>query len=328
MFWIPGTSYKGPLPELKEAEYLLANSLRSHVEMLAGDIGARSLTSAPANLEIAAGYIEHQFQLPGADVSSQFFEVDLLSEKNRVISADAINFPATTHSTRNIVCEVRGGTRASEIVVIGAHYDSVYDCPAANDNGSGVAALLELAKLASQWKPQRTLRFVAFTNEEPPFFHTDKMGSFQYAKRCTELKENVVAMVSLETIGYYTQEPGSQSYPHPLFRTFFPNKGNFLLLVSNFRSYGLLCEAATAFRSGVKFPSEAITLPESISGVTFSDHDSFWKFGYPALMVTDTANFRYPHYHTNQDTPERLDYPSLARVTTGLRNVLTKLAVC
>jgi hypothetical protein len=328
LFWIPGTSYKGPLPELKEADYMLAKSLRSHVEMLAGDIGARSLTSAPANLEIAAGYIEHQFQLSGADVSSQFFEVDLLSEKNRVISADAINFPATTHSTRNIVCEVRGGKRSSEIVVIGAHYDSVYDCPAANDNGSGVAALLELAKLAADWKPQRTLRFVAFTNEEPPFFHTDKMGSFQYAKRCSELKENVAAMLSLETIGYYTQEPGSQTYPHALFKTFCPDRGNFLLFVSNLRSHRLLTETVSAFRSGVKFPSEAMALPESITGVTFSDQDSFWKFGYPALMVTDTANFRYPHYHASQDTPDKLDYENLARVMTGLVSVLRKLAVC
>ncbi|MFA7340243.1 MAG: M28 family peptidase [Candidatus Obscuribacterales bacterium] len=303
----------------------LSKRLREHVVVLASEIGCRSLTSAPVNLELAAAYIEHKFSEFGYLVDKQEYDVELLSSKSHEEKNDTLVFPKVTHTTRNIVAEIKGSDHPEQIVVIGAHYDSVYDCPAANDNGSGVSAILELARHFANRELPCTVRFVAFTNEEPPFFHTDKMGSYQYAKLCHERKDNIVAMLSLETIGYYSDSPGSQSFPNPLLRLLCPDTGNFLLFLSNLKSQALLKRTLRSFRAGVKFPSQGISLPEFISGVRFSDQDSFWRFGYPALMITDTANYRYPHYHDKQDTPEKLNYEKLAEVLIGLIRVVEEL---
>jgi Zn-dependent M28 family amino/carboxypeptidase len=227
---------------------------------------------------------------------------------------------------RNIEVEVAGGSRASEIVLIGAHYDSVAGSPGANDNGSGVAAMLELARLLKTSAPGRTLRFVAFVNEEPPFFMGDAMGSRQYTRRSKERGENVVAMFSLETIGYYSDEPGSQRYPFPL-GLFYPSTGNFIGFVSNLSSRPLLREALASFRRHARIPSEGVAAPAWIPGIDWSDHRSFWQEGWPALMVTDSALYRYPHYHTGQDTPDKVDYERLARVVTGLQGMVRDLAL-
>lgn len=304
----------------------LSERLREHVVVLASEIGCRSLTSAPQNLELAAAYIEHKFREVGCAVDTQNYYVELLSSKSHEEKNDTLVFPKVTHTTRNIIAEKKGSTAPEQIVVVGAHYDSVYDCPAANDNGSGVSAVIELARYFAGRKPGRTIRFVAFTNEEPPFFHTDKMGSFQYAKLCRERTDNIVAMLSLETIGYYSDSPGSQMYPNPLFRLLCPDTGNFLLFLSNLKSMKLLNRAVSSFRAGVEFPAQSIALPEFIRGVRFSDQDSFWRFGYPAIMVTDTANYRYPYYHDNQDTPEKLNYEKLSAVLLGLIGVVEDLA--
>ncbi len=209
--------------------------------------------------------------------------------------------------------------------MIGAHYDSVAGAVGANDNGSGVAATLELARLMKDAKPSRTVRFVAFVNEEPPFYRSDQMGSGVYARRSRERKDNIVAMLSLETIGYYSDEPGSQRYPFPL-NFFYPSTGNFIAFVSNLGSRPLLHASIAAFRRHAGFPSDGVAAPAFIPGIDWSDHRSFWQEGYPALMVTDTAPYRYPHYHTPQDTPDKVDYERLARVITGLHGMLRELA--
>ncbi len=226
---------------------------------------------------------------------------------------------------RNIEVEVAGGSGAGEVVIIGAHYDSVLGAVGANDNGSGVAAVLELARLFRDARPARTVRFVAFVNEEPPFYRSEQMGSRIYARRSRERRDNIVAMLSLETIGYYSNEPGSQRYPFPL-RFFYPSTGNFLAFVANLGSRGLLHEALESFRRNAQFPSEGVAAPAFIPGVDWSDHWSFWQESYPALMVTDTAPYRYPHYHTLQDTPDKVDYERLARVVSGLHGMLSDLA--
>jgi Zn-dependent M28 family amino/carboxypeptidase len=226
---------------------------------------------------------------------------------------------------RNIEVEVKGGARASEIVLVGAHYDSVVGAVGANDNGSGVAALLEFARLFKDARPTRTLRFVAFVNEEPPFYHSDAMGSRQYARRSRERGETIAAMLSLETIGYYSDDPGSQHYPFPL-GFFYPSTGNFVAFVSNLASRTLLHEALSGFRRHAGIPSEGVAAPALIPGVDWSDHWSFWQEGWPALMVTDTAVFRYPHYHSPEDTPDKVDYERLARVVTGLHGMIRELA--
>jgi len=187
-----------------------------------------------------------------------------------------------------------------------------------------VAAVIELARLIAAEKPARTLRLVAFVNEEPPFYHSDAMGSRHYARRSKERGENILAMLSLETIGYYSDWPGSQRYPFPL-GFFYPSTGNFIAFVSNLSSRVLLHEAIASFRRHAGIPSEGVAAPAFIPGVDWSDHWSFWREDWAALMVTDTAPYRYPHYHSAQDTPDKVDYERLARVVTGLHGMLREL---
>jgi|AGTN01.2.fsa_nt_gi Predicted aminopeptidases len=327
MFWIPGRSYRGPLPELTEAERALSKGLSDHVWMLAGDIGARSLTSAPENLAKAAEYIEHVFRTNAYEPGRQEFTVDVFSKRKREITSDTIVFATETHNTWNVIAEKKSNSIGTGIVVVGAHYDSVYDCPAANDNGSGVAAMLEIARLLRHESLSKTLRFVAFTNEENPFFRSEKMGSYQYAQSCHERKEKIEAMICLETLGFYTDVPKSQKYPHSIFEFAYPSTGNFVSFVSNIQSVQLLRRCIGSFRNSVKFPSEGIAAPAQIPGVDFSDQYNFWRLGYPAIMVTDTAFYRYPHYHEPEDTPDKLNYETIARVVTGLVSVVRDLCL-
>jgi len=162
-------------------------------------------------------------------------------------------------------------------------------------------------------------------NEEPPHFRTEEMGSRAYARRCRERKENVVAMLSLETIGCYSDEPGSQKYPFP-FGLFYPSEGNFIAFVGNVSSRSFVRRCVATFREKAAFPSEGGALPGFVPGVGWSDHESFWENGYPGLMVTDTAPFRYAHYHRKADTPDQLDFERCARVVSGVEHVLRDLA--
>jgi Zn-dependent M28 family amino/carboxypeptidase len=303
MVVVPGKSYSGPLKDLTADEKLLVDHLRRHV----GAVASR----------------EHNvFTITELAASAQYIE-KTLADLGYAVAAQ--RFKTQSVEVRNIEIEAAGGARAGEIVIVGAHYDSVAGAVGANDNGSGVAAMLELARLIKDSRPVRTVRFVAFVNEEPPFYLTGEMGSQHYARRSRERGENVVAMFSLETIGYYSDRPGSQRYPFPL-NFFYPSTGNFLAFVSNLRSRSLLHDAIALFRQHAQFPSEGVAAPSFIPGVDWSDHRSFWQEGYPALMVTDTAPYRYPHYHTPQDTPDKVDYERLARVVTGLHGMLRELA--
>jgi Zn-dependent M28 family amino/carboxypeptidase len=197
--------------------------------------------------------------------------------------------------------------------------------PGANDNASGIAALLALARYFARSQPQRTLRLVAFANEEPPFFQTEQMGSLVYARRCAARHENVVAMLSLETMGYYSDAPNSQHYPFP-FSLLYPSTGNFLAFVGNLSSQVLTREAVRTFRRAGKLPAEGAAVADVVAGIGWSDHWSFWRTGVPAVMVTDTAPYRYAHYHEETDTPEKLDYDRLARAVVGLADVIEELS--
>jgi len=303
MIKVPGVSYAGALQPLTEDERVIAANLRAHVAAIAS---REHNFLKPAELEAAAQTIEKTLAGLGYAVATQRF----------------VSGPA---EVRNIEVEVRGGEIASEIVIVGAHYDSVLGAPGANDNGSGVAAVIELARLFAAEKPVRTLRFVAFVNEEPPFAHSDAMGSRQYSRRSRQRGENVVAMLSVETIGYYSDAPGSQRHPFPL-NFFYPSTGNFVAFVSNLSSRSLLHATIASFRRHARIPSEGVAAPAWIPGVDWSDHWSFWQEGWPALMVTDTAPYRYPHYHTSEDTPDKVDYERTARVVAGLHAMLRELA--
>jgi len=208
---------------------------------------------------------------------------------------------------------------------VGAHYDSVSGSPGANDNGSGVAALMEVARLFAQKRFARTVRFVAFVNEEPPFFQTHQMGSWVYAMQCREKKEKIKAMLSLETIGYYSDQMKSQYYPFP-FSLFYPNKGNFIGFVGNLSSRNLVRRCVESFRKHTQFPSEGAAAPGWITGIGWSDHWAFWKEGYPAVMITDTALFRYRHYHSITDTPDKIVYDRTAQVVAGISRMVAELA--
>jgi hypothetical protein len=305
MIWMPPKSYTGPWVPLSVEEAALRDVLERDVRVLAEEIGDRNVF-AYSGLVRAVAWIESSLVQAGYQVRRLAYEV-----QGRVC--------------QNLEVEIPGRTRPEEIVVLGAHYDSVPGCPAANDNGSGVAALLALARALADAQPDRTIRFVAFVNEEPPFYRTPEMGSLVYAGECRRRGDNIVAMLSLETIGYYRDERGSQKYPPP-FSLFYPSEGNFIAFVGNVSSGALVRQCLAAFRRDVKFPSEGAALPEFITGIGWSDHWSFWKAGYPAVMVTDTALFRYPYYHSPEDTHEKLDYDHMARVVAGLERVVCDLA--
>jgi Zn-dependent M28 family amino/carboxypeptidase len=302
---MPGSSYSGPLQSLSAYEQEVSVKLKQQISMLAEKIGERNIWKY-RNLNASAHYIEKVATELGYEVKKQEYKVE--------------NVPV-----ENLEWEIIGVSHPEEIILVGAHYDSVSGSLGANDNASGVAAVLEIARLLKRETLSRTIRFVTFVNEEPPFFQTDKMGSRIYASRSRQRGEKIVAMLSLETIGYYCNEKGSQKYPFP-FSFFYPDTGNFIGFVGNVSSRSLVREAIELFRSNTAFPSEGITAPSWIMGVDWSDHWSFWKEGYQAIMITDTALFRYQYYHSHQDVPDRIDYERMARVVVGISQIIRELS--
>ena len=284
---------------------MTAGRLRGHVEALAGTIGERNLWKYPALLR-AAEYIEDRLHDSRYATSRQTYEISRLP-------------------VSNIEAVLAGTSRPDEVVVLGAHYDTVSGCPGANDNGTGIAALLELAHRFAGRPQPRTVRFVAFVNEEPPFFQTPQMGSVVYANAARERGDRIMAMLSLETMGYYSTEAGSQQYPEPL-GAMYPDVGDFIGFVTNLESEPLLLAARAAFEGGTTFPVQALAGPVALPGIGWSDHWAFWEAGYPALMVTDTAPFRYPWYHTADDTPDKIQYDKLTALIDGLEAVVVALA--
>ena len=305
MVMMTGQSHQGPLPPLTAEETELRDRLRGHVEVLSEQIGERNTRNSRSLGEVAE-YLKTTFGALGLTVREDTYLVE---------AKEAVNIEA----------QIRGSALPEEIVVIGAHYDSVPGSPGANDNASGVAAVLELARGLRDVRPLRTVRLVGFVNEEPPYFQSESMGSLVYASRAKERGEKIIAMLSIETIGYYSDQPKSQQYPSPLSR-FYPDTGNFIGFVSDLGSLNFLRRVLGSFRKSTQFPSQGLAAPGGIPGIGWSDHWSFWQAGYPAIMITDTAPFRYPHYHDSSDTPDKLDYDRMARVVGGISKVVGDLA--
>ena len=279
-----------------------AQILKKHVDHLATKIGERNLRTYKKLCE-AADYIEAEYKSYGYQPARQTYQVH---------GRDCFNLDA----------EIKGSKFPKEVVIIGAHYDSVVGTPGANDNGSGTAAMLLLAQHFAKSKPERSLRFVAWTNEEPPYFQNrGLMGSWVYAEKCRAEEQNIVAVLSLETMGFFTDEKNSQKYPAPL-NLLYPTTGNFVGFVSNTKSRAFQRQVVKVFRQHAKIPSERASLPDSVKGVGWSDHWSFWQEDYVGLMVTDTAPFRYPHYHRATDTPDKINFPEMAKVVEGLKFVV------
>lgn len=302
---MPGKSFRGPLPPMTPEQEAIKGEIRRDVEHLAGNIGERNVYN-PAELKAAEAFLTSELELMEYSVRRQTYEV--LGVR-----------------CANLDVEIGGSENPAEVVIVGSHYDSVAGCPGANDNATGVAATLAIARRFAGREVARTLRFVCFVNEEPPWFWTEDMGSLVYAKACRARGENIVAMLTPETIGCYSDEPGSQKYPPPM-SLFYPRAGNFIGFVGMYEARQLVARCVKVFRDKTQYPSEGAALPSIIPMVGASDHWSFWRQGYPALMITDTAPFRYEHYHQPTDTPDRVDYARTARVVSGLREVVEDLA--
>ena len=303
---MPGESWRGQLPPPSDEERDLAVRLESHVTAIAS--GERNVPHY-ALLEKSAQYLEAELAKSGYRPRPQ-------------------QFASGGRAVRNIEVEIArtpGGAPTS-IVIAGAHYDSVHGAPGANDNGSGVAAVLELARLLRGFSPPsgRALRLALFVNEEPPYFMSNEMGSVVYAREAKARGERIDAMLSLEMLGYYRDAPGSQAYPFPL-GLFYPDRADFIAFVGELGARPLVHRALASFRRHARFPSEGVAAPAIVPGVNWSDHWSFTQQAYPAIMVTDTAFYRYAHYHQSSDTPDRLDYARLAKVVLGLAAVMRDL---
>ena len=285
----------------------LAARLEATVRHLSGEIGERHFRRAHA-LDEALNFIREELGRSNVAATDHPFEVS-----------------GRQFTNVEVIIPARSGATEQACIVVGAHYDTVPGTPGADDNATGVAALLELARQLSHERFERSLRLVFFPNEEPPFFPDAGMGSAAYAAELRRAAVDVHVMISLEMLGYYTDRPNSQRYP-PGLSLFYPNRGNFIGFVSNLLSRNRLREVKDAFSASCDFPCESLAAPEWTVVVGLSDHRSFWKQGYPGLMVTDTAFMRNPHYHQASDTADTLDFERFAKVTEGLVGTVKRLA--
>ena len=304
---VPGKPYRGPLPPLTPEEAALAASLERHIATIA----AREHNVAHYDeLEKAARYIEAALASLGYAVGRQEFSADGKAVRNI-----------------DVTVEPARGNFDPEVIVVGAHYDSAPGSPGANDNASGAAAVIELARLLRDLDGSagKRIRLALFVNEEPPYFRTEAMGSLNYARALAQRGERVVAMYSLETIGFYSSEPGSQVYPAP-FGLIFPDRGDFVAFVGLLGSRPLVRETMRSFRAHTAFPTIGGVAPGFVPGIGWSDHWAFAEHGFQAVMITDTAPFRYPHYHQPSDTPDKVDAESLASVVKGIERVIRDLS--
>ncbi|PIV39709.1 MAG: aminopeptidase [Candidatus Omnitrophica bacterium CG02_land_8_20_14_3_00__42_8] len=286
---------------LQPKDNMLPEKLKRHVVKLSNEIGDRNISNYE-NLKKTADYIVVQFLSYGYNVTFQKYSVAGKEVKNIIALKTGSRFP-------------------NEIILLGAHYDSCFN-PGADDNASGISGLLELARMIANKKVDRTIEFIAFVNEEPPFFKTEVMGSRIYAKECKAENKNIRAIIVFDLIGFYSNKPFSQRYP-VILGLFFPNKGNFIGVFGNFKSRYLARQITRIFKNNSSFPIASIAL-DFIPGIDFSDHWSFWKEGYPAVMISDTAFLRHKNYHKNTDTWEKLNYKDMACVIEGIYGVLVR----
>jgi len=288
-----------------------SSGLRTHVDRLAGLIGPRHL-GRPKSFHAAAEYASRELGKFGdKSIRELYFAHD--------------------HEVANVYIERPGAKAPTEVVIVGAHYDTIAGTPGADDNASAVAMLIEIAHLLRSADCRRTIRFVAFACEEPPFFHMDSMGSQVHARACRKRAERVKAMICLEMVGYYSDKAGSQRVPEGIPRWLhwaFPKRGNFIASVGNMRSARVVWKFRRGFKAASRFPLFSIALPESVDEIRMSDNSSFWDQGYPALMITDTSFLRNPHYHRSTDEPDTLDYERLAQATIGVAGGVARLAGC
>jgi len=284
----------------------IKSNLTDTVYYLSNVIGQRSYLDIE-KLDMTAQYIVEKLSSFGCKIERQFFQY-------------------RGNSYCNIIGAVKGAENSNDsILLIGAHYDTIIGTPGADDNASGIAGMLELARLAAAEPLRRTVRFAAFCLEEPPAYMTKNMGSYVYARSLKEAKTDIYGMISLEMLGYYSGEKNSQYYPNHIFNLFYPDKGNFIAFVGNISSMGFTSKVKNNFKTASTLTVESLNGLSIIPGVDFSDHRNFWKFGYPAFMITDTGFYRNPNYHEASDTASTLNYDLMAELVRGLYKALKTL---
>lgn len=306
MVWMPGRSFRGAASPLDQRELQVRDSLVRDLQVLADDIGERNVSQRYEQLVAAAAFIEDSLGKAGYQTRRQEFTVG-------------------ERAVCNIDVQCTGSQHPDDIVIVGAHYDTVPGSPGANDNGSAVVANLALARAFALMAPARTIRFAFFVNEELPYAGTEDMGSMRYAQQCRAAGENIVGMICLETIGFYSDEPSTQRYPVSALGYLYPTTGDFIAVIGNVTSRRLVHRVVRGLRR-TEFPTQGMAAPRFLKDIFRSDHASFWNYGYPALMITDTANFRYRHYHTAEDTVEKINFTALARVVNTVQGSLAELA--
>ncbi len=278
--------------------------LERHVRMLSEEFSPRDGWH-PANMERAAAYIARELEASGAIVSEQ-------------------RFPAAGATFRNVIGAF--GPDTVDRVVVGAHYDAAEGHAGADDNASGIAGLIELARLLADRPLFRRVELVAFALEEAPFFGTAEMGSFVHDLLLHAAGGRVVAMISLEMIGYFSDRPGTQRFPFAVLKALYPTTGNFIVVAGRLRDARLVRRIKRSMRGGSELPAYSINAPRSLPGLDLSDNASYWDRGDSAVMVTDSAFYRNPNYHTAADRPDTLDYQRMARVVEGVAHAVLDLA--
>ncbi|HEX5761471.1 MAG TPA: M28 family peptidase [Thermoanaerobaculia bacterium] len=276
--------------------------LAARVEALTG-FSPRNGAHA-ANMARAADWLRDELTRTGGAVTEQGFETDGAAYRNLI---------------------ARFGPEGPERIVVGAHYDALGSHPGADDNASGVAGVLELARLLATRRPRLPVELVAFALEEPPYFGGPGQGSAVHARALRRRGVRVRAMLCLEMIGYFSDAPRSQDVPVRPLRLLYPSTGNFIAVVGKPGQGRLVRRVREAMRAATPLPVESIVAPAWLPGVDFSDHRSYWVEGYPAVMITDTAFYRNPHYHTARDTPDTLDYPRMAQVVDAVHAAVLAL---
>ena len=279
--------------------------LEAHVRKISEELGPRDFSNLPG-LERVSKYILDQLDAAGArNARYQPYKVG-----------------ATTYN--NIVAEV--GPDTKQRIVVGAHYDSAGPLPGADDNASGVAGVIELARSLVANPPSMKVELVAYCLEEPPYFRTPNMGSAVHARGLKGDDADVKAMFSLEMLGFFSDAPKSQKYPARILELFYPTVGNFITVVSTYGQHGLGGRVKRAMAASTDLPVRSLTATRMLVGIDFSDHQNYWNVGYPALMITDTSFYRNPHYHTDGDTPDTLDYVRMAKSVKGVLNAVLDLS--
>ena len=277
--------------------------LKQHLLAITGTTQPRNHQHTDALNQVAA-YIRHEFEQLNGQVQEQVYTVAGKEYRNVVLSVGPADAPR---------------------LVVGAHYDVCEDQPGADDNASGVAGLLELARLLDKHTLPFRIDFVAYTLEEPPYFRTEHMGSYVHANSLYEQQADVMGMISLEMIGYFKDEKGSQRYPIAPLKLFYGSRGNYIAIVQRFGNGSFGRSLLRNYKKAATLPVKSLRAPAFLTGVDFSDHLNYWRFGFDALMITDTSFYRNSNYHQPTDTIYTLDFKRMGEVVDAVYTSILNL---